>query len=163
MDIQELLTALDDPAVKAAIKAILKSHQDASAAEPDAAMDDATAEMEKDADVKPEDKKKEDDAKPALMRRFLPTIRALNRRSNALAVNETALLAKAEVASKAAATALLGKGGFIQQGAGATHTEDGETFIAAQLASGCKSRAAALMRMNKDKPELYATFRGFKN
>ena len=164
MDISEFLAALDDPKVKAALKAIMKSHQDAPDPADAAADDSAASEMESAADVQDEDKKPEDDAKPALMRAAIRVARSVTRQTAALktaqadfAKNETALLAKAATESKAAATALLGKGGFIQQGA--KPAEDGETFITAQLANGCKTRAHAIARMAKDKPELYATFR----
>ena len=73
-------------------------------------------------------------------------------------MNETALLAKAEVASKAAATALLGKGGFVTQ-TGAAAKDEVEEAIAAQIGAGAKNRATAIFRLAKDKPELYNTAR----
>lgn len=116
IDIQELIAALSDPtsgphlgaAIKAAIKSAGKGDDDTAEM-----SDDDTAAMESTADVKPEDKKPEDDQKPALMRRLMPILRAINRRTTALATTETAILEKAKVQAKAEIeTAKLGRGKF---------------------------------------------------
>jgi len=156
MDITELLAALDDPAVKAAVKAILKSHtgpEDAAAEEAPAAA------MESDAGVTDEDKKPEDDSKPALMRAQLRVARVINRKLGELKTERTALLAEAGIQAEAKATALLGKGGFTAIPAD-NGKVDAKAFITAQLANGCPNEATAIARMAKDKPELYAVFRG---
>lgn len=155
MDISELIAALADPKVQAAVKAIIKSHTD----DADASGDAATAEMESDADVKPEDKKPEDAQKPALMRRLAPIVRALSRKMKSVSTDETALLAKVETKIQASETALLGKNKFLNASTGSDAATDGEAFITAQLANSCPNRATAIARMAKDKPLLYATFR----
>ncbi len=158
MDIQELLAALDDPAVKAAVKAILKSHTGPEDDAAKASEDSAAAEMESAADVKPEDKKPEDDKKPALMRAMLRSERARNRREEA---GQTALLETVKTTAKAESTALLGAGGFVRSTGSAAETKlaEANNFITAQMANGCPNQATAIARMGKDKPELYAVFR----
>jgi hypothetical protein len=159
MDINELIEALKDEKVQAAVSAIIKSHKaDAPKPEEAKAEDDATAEMEKDADVKPEDKKPEDEQKPALMRRFAPIIRAIARRTNALAVNEAALLSKVELKVKTEATALLGNYQFHGQATGSDGKPlDPEAFITQAITDGkAKHRAGAIALMGKTRSDLYA-------
>lgn len=151
MDIQELLAALDDPAVKAAVKAILKSHQDP-------ADDTASAEMESDAGVTDDDKKKEDDQKPALMRAALRVGRAIKRQLtelNAKSIDKVALLAEAKTIATAEATALMGKGGFIGHGSGSGE-DDAYTAKLAEYTKTAPNAQVALTRMLRDNPELYA-------
>jgi hypothetical protein len=159
MDINELIEALKDEKVQAAVSAIIKSHKaDAPKPEEAKAEDDATAEMEKDADVKPEDKKPEDEQKPALMRRFAPIIRAIARRTNALAVNEAALLSKVELKVKTEATALLGNYQFHGHATGSDGKPlDPEAFITQAITDGkAKHRAGAIALMGKTRSDLYA-------
>lgn len=51
--------------------------------------------------------------------------------------------------------------GFVKlkDGEGPSVTEDAESYITTQLSSGCKTRAHAIARMAKDKPELYSKYR----
>lgn len=152
MDISELIAALDDPKVKTALKAILKSHEDA----PDASADTAAAAMESDAGVTDADKKPDDEQKPALMRAALRCERARNRK---FADQKTTLLSEVDTKVKASETALLGRGKFLDANTDGDAAKDGETFIASQITAGCPNRATAIARMAKDKPLLYATFR----
>lgn len=153
MDINELITMLSDPAVKDALKAVIKSVE---ANMPDPADDAAADTAEMEADVKPEDKKSDDDKKPAMLRASLRIFRAGIRQT-------TAMLKASEGKSKTEAEALItakmgGVAKFIES-TGEDAAKDGEAFITAQLAAGCKTRAMAIARMGRDKPELYATFR----
>ena len=154
MDINELIEALKDEKVQAAVSAIIKSHKaDAPKPEEAKAEDDATAEMEKDADVKPEDKKPEDEQKPALMRRFAPIIRAIARRTNALAVSEAALFAKLDLKIKASETALLGRSGFSSS-TGNGNEDVYETTLAKFKAIE-PNQSKAEMAMFRKHPELF--------
>ena len=150
MDITELLTALDDPAVKAAVKAILKSHTG-----PDEEADDTAADAtESDAGVTAEDKKPEDDQKPALMRSALRVQRATLRQAKAIiATEKTAILSEAAMKGEASATALLGKGKFVQQTEDVRATVD--TALAGYIAAGAPNRATAILRFANDKPVEY--------
>lgn len=145
MDIQELLTALDDPAVKAAVKAILKSH---TGPEEDAAADSA----ESDAGVSDADKKKDDDQQPALMRAVGRITRAFKRQlGEAVAAqpDKTALLAEVKTAAAAEATALLGKGGFIGIGGDGQSGDEYEKALAkctADAGGNAVKGGAILMR-----------------
>ena len=155
MDITELLAALDDPAVKAAVKAILKSHTG-----PDEVTEEAATATETEAGVMEEDKKPEDDAKPALMRSALRVHRATLRQAKAIiATEKTAILAEASLKGEASATALLGKGGLLKPKEGDENASAPKEFIEAQMKSGCPNQATAIARMAKDKPELYKVFR----
>lgn len=149
MDIQELLAALDDPAVKAAVKAILKSHQDAS----DTTNDTEAATMESDAGVTDADKKKNDDKMPATMRACVRINRATARMSKAFATEKVALLAEVETKAGAAATALLGKGLLFKQGEG-NQGNDTYTASLAEYSKTAPNEQTAVFRMLRDKPEL---------
>lgn len=151
MDINELITALADPKVQEAVKAIIKSHQ----SDADTADEAPAAEMEAAADVKDEDKKPEDDQRPALMRAAIRVGRAIRRQAAELKASKTAILAEAKVQAGAEATALLGKGGYIQQGVNNNPGDELETAIAAQLSAGAKDLPTAIFRIAKDKPEIY--------
>jgi hypothetical protein len=148
MDIQELITLLDDPKCKDAIRAIVKSHQDT-------ADDSAAAEMESDAGVTDDDKKKEDDQKPALMRAALRSIRAIKRQNiKSLADQETAILEKAKAASAADATALLGRAGFPGIGAGKKDEEAYTATLSKYKDTANGNEVVAVRRMLHDHPEL---------
>lgn len=67
---------------------------------------------------------------------------------------KTALLAEVETKAQAAATALLGKGGYTQSGGGG-QADDAEAKLAAYMAPGNISRGTAIMRFAHDKPEEY--------
>lgn len=154
MDIQELLTALDDPAVKAAVKAILKSHT--GPGEDDPADTAPAAEMEAATGVTDADKKPEDDKKPAMLRAFIRTGRSIARQTKDLATNETAILAKAKIQAGAEATALLGSGKFPGTGTGTGTGEDTVTAkLAGYIATGAKNKGVAIMRFAKDFPQEY--------
>lgn len=66
---------------------------------------------------------------------------------------KTALLAEVETKAQAAATALLGKGGFSQ--ASGTQAPDVEAKLSAIMAAGAPNRGVAIMRFAHDKPEEY--------
>ena len=155
MDINELIQALADPKVQDAVSAIIKSHKKDATPADDAPNEAPAAEMESAAGVTDADKKKEDDAKPALMRAALRCERARNR---VFAADKVALLAEVKTTAKAEATALLGKGGFMSN-VGEETAKTGEDYITAAISAGAPNRATAIARMAKDKPELYATFR----
>lgn len=110
MDINELVEALKDDKVQAAVAAITKAHKADSAAD-----DEASAKMESDAGVTDADKDSGDDQKPALMRSVARMSRALTRKTKELQTAESALLEKFKVIAKAEATALLGNGEFMRQ------------------------------------------------
>ena len=141
MDINELIAALGDPAVKTALKAILDSHEEAAPAAPD------TAEMEATAGVTDADKKPEDDKAPAMMAAFARCNRAIKRQLEASK-------AEAVVLAEAKFTAALGAGKFSLPTAPAAKDEV-EEAIAAQIAAGASNRNIALFRLAKDKPEIY--------
>lgn len=152
--IDDLKTILADPQAKAMIQGCLDGHTDAEEAAEMEAAD--TAEME--AGVTPDDKKPEDDKKPAILRSTLRINRATVRLCKASAPDKTALLAELKTQAEATVVAKLGQHKFIEN-TGSKAAEDGEAYIAAQMDAGCKTRAHAIARMGKDKPELYATFR----
>ncbi len=156
MDISEFLTMLADPQVKSAIQAMLDSHEDSV---PEVTPDEV-AEMEDAADAPASDDEKKDTSPSALMSRYRKALLKVAKLAKSKTVIssevETALLAKAE----AAFVKKVGNGGIQLNLGGNNDTKDGEAYITAQLSSGCKNRAEAIARMNRDKPELYATFRG---
>ncbi len=152
MDINELIEALKDEKVQAAVSAIIKSHK------ADATADDtASAEMESDAGVSDADKKDSDAQTPSMMRAMLRCNRAFKRQLaevKAEKLDTTAVLAEAKTAAKAEATALLGKGGFIGHGAGG-EGEDEYTTKLAEYTKTAKNPQAALTRMLADNQHLY--------
>lgn len=154
MDINELIAALADPKVQEAVSAIIKSHKKDATAEDDSENEAPAAEMEAAAGVTDEDKKPEDTQKPALMRAAIRTARAITRQRAALAADKDALLTEVKTTAKAEATALLGKGGF-QITSGVPDKDEVKEAIAAYRAAGAKSDAVAILRLAKDKPELY--------
>lgn len=155
MDINELIAALADPKVQAAVGAIIKSHK---ADAPDTSDEEApAAEMEKEAGVTDADKKDSDDQKPALMRASLRVSRCVSRKISELAANETAILAKAKLDAEAASTALLGKSGAGFKPAGEAKGKD--AFDNAVKAEMEKTPGISLGRAKfnvaKLQPELY--------
>lgn len=145
MDIQELLAALNDPAVKTALQSILKSHE--GPAEAEAETEAAT--MESEADVTEADKKPEDDQKPALMR---AAIRCERARKRQFAAEKTALLAEVKTTAKAEATALIGKGALVQSSAEPVE-KDGYTAKLAEYRKNAPNDQVAAFRLLKDHPE----------
>jgi hypothetical protein len=98
---------------------------------------DEKEKLDEDADKKKEnDKEKDDDAK-------------LNAR-----IEKAALKVAQETFSKLST-------GYVKlkDGEGPSVTEDAESYITTQLSTGCKTRAHAIARMAKDKPDLYAKYR----
>lgn len=154
LDLNELIAALDDPKIKTAIKAITKSHEDASSDTPEDKAEGAA--MEKDADVKPEDKKPEDDQKPALMSARLRVSRAIRRQAAELKADRTAILADAKRDAEALQTAMLGKNGGFKPSGEPSEENSPEAFITARLADGkAKNRGQAIVLMARQKPDLY--------
>lgn len=151
MDIQELLTALEDPAVKSALKAIIDSHDIAEPSGDETALNDkdTAAAMEKDAGVTDEDKKgetDEDKKAPAILSAIRRSIRAISRQRKS-SVEETATLAEARF------TKAIGNGKIILPGESKAGDE-AEKYIQQQVAGGA-TRAKAILRMATDKPQVY--------
>lgn len=152
MDINELIEALKDEKVQAAVSAIIKSHKADSTSD-----DTASAEMESDAGVGDGDKKADDDQKPALMRACLRVGRAFKRQiaeAKANAIDKTALLAEAKTVAQAETTALLGKSGFIGH-SGADGTTDTYTATLAKYQKDEPNGQKALAKMLRENPDLY--------
>lgn len=104
---------------------------------------------ETEAGVTEADKKKEDEGKPAALRAALRIARASHRQTlAALASNQDETLTKAE----ARFTATLGKSKFAVQAD--DKGADLEAALEAYTATGA-SRGTAIMRLAKDKPEIY--------
>jgi len=143
----QLKAALQDPDIAAAVKAMHKSVT--SAAAEDMSDDDMSAAMSA-AGVTDADKAKEDETKPKTTRALLAIARASKRQIDSAAKS-------AAVEAEASFVKRLGKSGTAIMSA-AKDGEDAETYITAQLSAGCKSRGAAIARMAKDKPDLYAKF-----
>jgi len=114
MDINELIEALKDEKVQAAVSAIIKSHKADAPVEPDgdeAAMEDtdAAATMEASAGVADGDKSDADKDKPAVLRAVLNSIRAIKRQLDG---NQDAVSEKAAVLAEAKFTKAIGTGAF---------------------------------------------------
>lgn len=71
------------------------------------------------------------------------------------AKKETELLATVETKAQAAATALLGKGGFQIASGEAPKTNDVEAKLSSYITAGAANRGVAIMRFAHDKPEEY--------
>lgn len=157
MTIDELLAMLADPQVKTALQSIIDSHEDPNAAAGD---DAALAEYEAASGVTDEDKKPEDDTKPAIMRAHVRVARALKRQTASLKADKLAILAEAKVQAEASQTAILGRGPLLKQGVVTPDaSNDPEAFIAAKIAEGkAKYRGHAIALMGREKPELYQAF-----
>lgn len=159
MDINELLTALQDPQVLDALKAVIKSvesNQDDQTSADDVTPDEV-AEMEDAADITPSSDDKKDATQPALMKRYRKAVLAVAQKvkTNAAALTsaqEEELLKKAEArfTSKIGSSAVLKD--FVRRDNSA---DEFETAVTAQLAAGAKDRPTAILRLSKDKPDLY--------
>lgn len=148
MDIQELLTLLDDPKCKDAIKAIVKSHQSPE-------DKDEADKAESDAGVSDADKKEGDDKKPAMMRAALRISRATIRKANEVAgETKTAILKEAKESVETQATALLGAGNFPKLANDQKTGTELETALSAYTSTGC-NRGTAILRLANDNPALY--------
>lgn len=158
MEVTEFVEMLKSPEVKTALKAILDSHEDA----PAAPAADEVAEMEDAADIKPTDDEKKDTSPSAMMKRYHRAVLGVAKLAKSKTViwddQEIALLTKAE----ASFVKKIGSGKIQLNLSADKDTQDAEAYITAQLASGCKNRGEAIARMNRDKKELYAVFRGDK-
>lgn len=154
MTIDELLAMLADPQIKTALQSIIDSHDDGKASE---GNDAELAEYEAASGVTDEDKKPEDDTKPAIMRAHVRVSRAIKRQTATLKADKLAILAEAKVQAEASQTAILGRGPLLKQGGAAIDSaNDPESFIAAQIADGkAKTRGHAIALMGRQKPELY--------
>lgn len=151
MDINELITLLDDPKCKDAIKAIVKSHQDVD-----------TASAESDAGVTTADMKSSDDQMPATMRAQLRMARATARKlvdlktaTESLETTKTAILAQAKTDAAAEATAMLGKSGFPKLDPGQkteTATAKFNAAVSELKSKGVKEGAATLAVMKEQEP-----------
>jgi hypothetical protein len=154
ISLDDLKEVFATPEGKAMVQGCIDGHDKAE----DTAKDDAdAAEMESDAGVEDEDKKKEDDQKPALMRATLRIARNINRKIAKLAADKVAILAEAKTQAGAEATAVLGKSRFIAAGDQNNPENPIAKFNAAVKAltdSGVKEGAAIQAVMSKQ-PELY--------
>lgn len=150
MDVNELITALQDPAVLAAIKAIVKSVE---AAQPDDT--DATA-MEADAGVTDEDKKDTDSGSPALMS-AVRINRATARKIKSVAFDKTALMAEIKVITEAAVAGKVGSKAFLSQFKEEVNGGGQLPFVAlmSQHETVCKDRGKAILRAKADNPTAY--------
>jgi len=148
MDIQELIAALGDPAVKDALSAIIKSHKGESE---DEGMMEA-AKME--AGVSAEDKKPEDEGKPAIMSAIAQINRAHKRQFAALSKQ----IEEAPIKAKAALAASIGSGDFKISTQPDTLTSELESELNAQIAAGAKDRNKAILALARNKREVYNRF-----
>ncbi len=139
ISIDDLKEVLSTPEGKAMLRGCLDGHDDMVADN-----EKAAAEMESDAGVTDADKKKDDDTKPALMRAQLRISRATVRLGKAF-------VTEAGLKGEAAATALLGKGGFLKQG----EDNKGDEYTAklAEYRKSAPSDQVAAFRLLKDHPE----------
>lgn len=148
-----LLAALADkehgPTLKVALLAAMPK-----ADEPDTKACDA---MESEAGVTADDRKDTDTQMPALMRSCVRITRAAARQIKSIETSETALLEKFKVVAKSEATALLGKGGFIRQGADGDAGDATAKFNVAvkELTDRGVKQETALLTVINTKPELY--------
>lgn len=136
------IAALIDEKIAAAMKPATDEAEMATAAEADAGVTEA-------------DKKPEDEAKPAAMRAALRIHRATTRQTlAALAANqgETVKLAEAQF------TKALGSGKFSIQ-ADEKDKDEVKAALAGYITAGAKNEAVAILRLAKDKPELFNRFK----
>lgn len=160
MDINQLIAALKDPAVLAAIKSIVSSVEKTN----DEAMTTEAADaIETEAGVMAEDRKETDAAQPALLRAALRISRATARQAKAaadsvkaLGDSRTAILAEATTKAEANFTANLGKNGFIGHGDNKGDNADEFTAKLSEYRQGGKvNDAVAEARIARDFPDLY--------
>lgn len=136
------IAALIDEKIAAAMKPATDEAEMATAAEADAGVTEA-------------DKKPEDEAKPAAMRAALRIHRATTRQTlAALTANqgETVKLAEAQF------TKALGSGKFSIQ-ADEKDKDEVKAALAGYITAGAKNEAVAILRLAKDKPELFNRFK----
>lgn len=136
------IAALIDEKIAAAMKPATDEAEMATAAEADAGVTDA-------------DKKPEDESKPAAMRAALRIARATNRitlAALATAKDETVKLAEAQF------TKALGSGKFSIQ-ADEKDKDEVKAALAGYITAGAKNEAVAILRLAKDKPELFNRFK----
>lgn len=136
------IAAMIDEKIAAAMKPATDEAEMATAAEADAGVTEA-------------DKKPEDEAKPAAMRAALRIHRATTRQTlAALAANqgETVKLAEAQF------TKALGSGKFSIQ-ADEKDKDEVKAALAGYITAGAKNEAVAILRLAKDKPELFNRFK----
>jgi hypothetical protein len=136
------IAAMIDEKIAAAMKPATDEAEMATAAEADAGVTDA-------------DKKPEDEAKPAAMRAALRIARATNRitlAALATAKDETVKLAEAQF------TKALGSGKFSIQ-ADEKDKDEVKAALAGYITAGAKNEAVAILRLAKDKPELFNRFK----
>ncbi len=154
MDINELLSLLDDPAacdkILAMVKAAQKGH--ASADMEDADVDAAMSA----AGVTDADKKPEDASKTKVTRAILTLARATQRQLSAITTDRKTLLDEAATKAEANFTAKLGKGGTFVPSEVKTENDAFEAAVQSQITAGAPNRARAIFRVQKDKPDLYA-------
>lgn len=152
---EELIALFADPEVKQAAQAAFAKADDDGAKEK--AELAAAAALEKEAGVTDEDKKPEDEGKPAMLRAQLRASRA-NKRLVAAMAGEAAVKAEAAVVGK------IGNNKIITDlNKGGDKVETFEQAKQAALAAGCKSEAAAIRFVAANKPELYnAHMKGVK-
>lgn len=134
MDISELLSLLDDPKCKDAIKAIVKSHKDASDTDAAAADDQSVATMR------------------AQLKEQLAELKTA---TDLLETTKTAILAQAKTDAAAEATAMLGKSGFPKLGSDGkpeTATAKFNAAVAELKSKGVKEGAATLAVMKEQEP-----------
>jgi hypothetical protein len=159
MEISELIEMLKDPQCQDAVKAIIKSHN-AAEPSPDKAVEadneKLAVESEADAGVTAEDKKPEDEKKPALMRAAVRICRVISRQAKTIHADKTAILAEAKVAAAAELTSKIGNTAFLSQFTpGAQEATDFEGAVAQEIGTGAKSRAEAIRFVARKKPDLY--------
>lgn len=136
------IAAMIDEKIAAAMKPATDEAEMATAAEADAGVTDA-------------DKKPEDESKPAAMRAALRIARATNRitlAALATAKDETVKLAEAQF------TKALGSGKFSIQ-ADEKDKDEVKAALAGYITAGAKNEAVAILRLAKDKPELFNRFK----
>jgi len=154
ISLDDLKEAFATPEGKAIIEGALKEHTKTTEAKDEA--EEGTA-MESEAGVTDEDKKPEDEQKPALMRAQLRIARSIKRQVAKLATDKAAILSEAKTQAAAAATEVLGKGPFLRSD-DPRNADSPVAKFAAEIKkltdSGVKECAAVQAVMSKQ-PDLY--------
>ena len=142
--------------IKALVAPMIAEAIAAAAVKPEVEAEvEMAAVAEADAGVTEADKKPEDEGKPAAMRAALRIHRATTRQTlAALAANqgETVKLAEAQF------TKALGSGKFSIQ-SGEKDKDEVKAALAGYITAGAKNEAVAILRLAKDKPELFNRFK----
>lgn len=165
MDITELLAALQDPAVKEALKAVIKSVEKTADDADAAAAESNAAAMEDAGGVTDADKDPADSTQPALMRAALRLTRAGKRQREEVAAlaktiseDETALLAKAKVQAEAAFAGKIGTTHVLKTIGADTESENATAKFGAAIQkfrdAGMNEAKATLAAMDAH-PDLY--------